>query len=151
MILPLYNLNLTSPVTYSCVDSTKAWIASRSGVNHFPSYTTWASLLPISFLTSIVARSRQSSSSWSCASMRIVPPGVSYTPRDFIPTTRFSTISMMPMPCLPPRRLSSLMMSATFIFLPLTDVGTPFSNVIVTYSPSSGACSGVTLNTSRWS
>ena len=40
MILPLYNLNLTSPVTYSCVDSTKAWIASRSGVNHFPSYTT---------------------------------------------------------------------------------------------------------------
>ena len=65
--------------------------------------------------------------------------------------SRFSTISMMPMPCLPPRRLSSLMMSATFIFLPLTDVGTPFSNVIVTYSPSSGACSGVTLNTSRWS
>jgi len=26
-----------------------------------------------------------------CAAWRIVPPGVSYTPRDFIPTYRFST------------------------------------------------------------
>ena len=34
---------------------------------------------------------------------RIVPPGVSYTPRDFIPTTRFSTISTIPIPFSPPR------------------------------------------------
>ena len=33
----LYNLNFTSPVTYSCVLSINAWTASRSGVNHFPS------------------------------------------------------------------------------------------------------------------
>ena len=37
-------------------------VYKRQGVNHLPSYTTWASLSPISFLTSMVARSRTSSS-----------------------------------------------------------------------------------------
>ena len=31
MMLPLYSLNLTSPVTYSWVEVTNAWIASHSG------------------------------------------------------------------------------------------------------------------------
>ncbi len=37
------------------------------------------------------------------------------TPRDFIPTTRFSTISTIPIPCFPPSSFSSLMISETFI------------------------------------
>lgn len=32
------------------------------------------------------------------ASSSTVPPGVSYTPRDFMPTKRLSTMSMRPMP-----------------------------------------------------
>ncbi len=32
------------------------------------------------------------------AVLNIVPPGVSYTPRDFMPMKRFSTISVLPMP-----------------------------------------------------
>ena len=43
------------------------------------------------------------------------------------------------------------MISATFIFSPFTLVGTPPSKVMVTYSPSSGAFSGRTPRTSRWS
>src|SRR5215471_14171131 len=34
-----------------------------------------------------------------CAASRTVPPGVSYMPRDFMPTKRFSTRSSRPMPC----------------------------------------------------
>ena len=37
---------------------------------------------------------------------RMAPPGVSYTPRHFMPTRRFSTISRIPMPFLPPSSLS---------------------------------------------
>ena len=37
-----------------------------------------------------------------CASNKIVPPGVSYTPLDFIPTVLFSTKSFLPIPFLPP-------------------------------------------------
>ena len=70
-------------------------------------------------------------------------------PRDFIPTTRFSTMSTMPMPCLPPSSLRVRMTSETFMDLPFTEVGTPSSNVMVTYSPSSGAFSGRTLIISR--
>ena len=50
---------------------------ARSGVNHFPSYTTCANLLPMSFLTAMVSRSKINSSNWRCASIRMVPPGVS--------------------------------------------------------------------------
>ncbi len=32
---------------------------------------------------------------------RMVPPGVSYTPRDFMPTKRLSTMSILPMPLSP--------------------------------------------------
>ena len=32
---------------------------------------------------------------------RMVPPGVSYTPRDFMPTKRLSTMSTRPMPLSP--------------------------------------------------
>jgi len=32
---------------------------------------------------------------------RTVPPGVSYTPRDFMPTKRLSTMSTRPMPLSP--------------------------------------------------
>ena len=48
-----------------------------------------------------------------------------------------------------PSLLSSLIISETFIALPLTDFGTPFSNVIVTYSGSSGASSGVHPRTNK--
>src|SRR5262244_670465 len=37
-----------------------------------------------------------------CAASRTVPPGVSYMPRDFMPTKRFSTRSSRPMPCARP-------------------------------------------------
>ena len=63
----------------------------------------------------------------------------------------YETISIIPIPCFPPSLFNSRSMSDTFIFLPLTDVGTPFSNVIVTYSPSSGAFSGETPNIKRCS
>ena len=36
------------------------------------------------------------------ATKRIEPPGVSYTPLDFIPTNLFSTKSNLPMPFFPP-------------------------------------------------
>ena len=143
-------MNFTSPVTYCWVDSTNAWTASRRGVNHFPSYTIWAILLPMSFLVSMVARSNTSSSSCWWASIRMVPPGVSYTPRDFMPTTRFSTISTMPTPCLPPRVFNLRIMSETFISSPSMEVGTPFSKWMLMVSPSSGASWGVTPSTSRW-
>ena len=144
-------MNLTSPVTYCWVDVTNAWIASRSGVNHFPSYTTWAIWLPSFFLASIVSRSRINSSNWSWAAIKIVPPGVSYTPRDFIPTTRFSTISTIPIPFSPPRRFNSVMISETFISFPFNVLGTPASNVIVTSVSLSGAFSGATPKTSMLS
>ena len=46
-------------------------------------------------------RSKQmlSMARWACSIM--VPPGVSYTPRDFMPTKRLSTMSMRPMPLSP--------------------------------------------------
>ena len=105
-------------------------------------------MLPISFFTSIVARSNTSSSNCWWASIRMVPPGVSYTPLDFIPTTRFSTISTIPIPCLPPSSFNLRITSETFMDTPFTLVGIPFSKAMVTYSPSSGASSGVTPNTS---
>src|ERR1700687_2779835 len=40
-----------------------------------------------------------------CAAIRMVPPGVSYMPRDFMPTKRFSTRSSRPMPLTPPSSL----------------------------------------------
>ena len=40
------------------------------------------------------------------AAPRNVPPGVSYTPRDFMPTRRFSTRSARPTPCRAPISLS---------------------------------------------
>ena len=56
-------------------------------------------------------------------------------------------MSMMPIPCLPPRMFRVRMISDTFIFLPLTDTGTPFSKLMVTYSGFAGAFSGVTPST----
>src|SRR5437667_321374 len=41
-----------------------------------------------------------------CAAMRMVPPGVSYIPRDFMPTKRFSTRSSRPMPLTRPSSCS---------------------------------------------
>lgn len=42
-----------------------------------------------------------------CATCRMVPPGVSYTPRDFMPTKRDSTRSTRPMPFWPARASGS--------------------------------------------
>ena len=62
----------------------------------------------------------------------MVPPGVSYTPRSFMPTSRFSTISSRPMPFSPPNLFSLRITSLAFIFSPSTATGTPFSKSMVT-------------------
>ena len=49
----------------------------------------------------ISPRSRQMDSIARRAVMSTVPPGVSYTPRDFMPTKRLSTMSTRPMPLSP--------------------------------------------------
>jgi hypothetical protein len=76
------------------------------------------------------------------AAYRMVPPGVSYTPRDFMPTYRFSTRSTRPMPCFPPRALSRASSFAGPSFFPSTVTGIPFSNPTSTYSGRSGAACG---------
>ncbi len=58
--------------------------------------------------------------------------GVSYTPRLFMPTRRFSTISSRPMPFSPPSLFRYSTSSTAPISLPSTAVGTPFSKWMVT-------------------
>src|SRR5690606_41584108 len=65
---------------------------------------------------------------------RIVPPGVSYTPRLFIPTKRFSTISTRPIPCLPPSSFSLSITCSGVIASPLIATQLPCSNSSSTYS-----------------
>ena len=75
----------------------------------------------------------------------MVPPGVSYTPRDFMPTKRDSTMSTRPMPLSPARLLSLVSSVAGDMRSPSTLTGSPFSNPTSTYVGTSGACSGDTL------
>ncbi|OPX61308.1 MAG: hypothetical protein A4E30_00952 [Methanomassiliicoccales archaeon PtaB.Bin215] len=81
------------------------------------------------------------------ASRRMVPPGVSYTPRDFIPTKRFSIRSTRPMPCWPPRKLRWAKSWAGVIFSPSTATALPFLNSISMYWGLFGAFSGDLVRT----
>jgi len=85
-----------------------------------------------------------------CAANRMVPPGVSYTPRDFMPTKRFSTMSMRPMPFFEPRSLSMLKsFSGSFSLLPVfrlvTFTGAPSLKKILIFVALFGAFSGDTV------
>ena len=81
----------------------------------------------------------------------MVPPGVSYTPLDFIPTTRFSTISIIPIPFAPPSSFNLVIISETFIFSPFRATGIPDSKLSEISVSLSGAFCGVTPSISTWS
>ena len=91
----------TSPETSSCVFATNASSATRTGENHRPSYTVFAQIASISrfAIASAFVRTR-SSSAW-CAGMSVIAAGASYSSRLLIPTARFSTMSMRPIPYAP--------------------------------------------------
>ena len=86
-------------------------------------------------------------SSSRSAAYRIVPPGVSYTPRLFMPTTRVSTMSARPMPFAAPSSLSLSTSSTGPCRTPSTATGMPRSNSTVTSCSRSGASAG---DTERW-
>ncbi|MFS7964113.1 hypothetical protein Hanom_Chr08g00746351 [Helianthus anomalus] len=89
--------------------------------------------------------SRVSDSSSRHAAAKMVPPGVSYTPRLFIPTRRFSTMSIRPIPCRPPMSFSSVKRDAGESSFPFMETGIPETIPISrTYSGLSGASSGST-------
>ena len=71
-----------------------------------------------------------------------VPPGVSYTPRDFIPINLFSTKSTLPIAFLPAIKFNFSKSLEGDSFLPLTVIGSPFLNPIVTKEDLLGAFSG---------
>ena len=72
-------------------------------------------------------------------------PGVSYMPRLFMPTKRFSTRSSRPMPCFRPSSLSAVSKVAGLIAVPFKATPSPRSKSIVMYSGASGASSGLTV------
>ena len=75
----------------------------------------------------------------------MVPPGVSYTPLDFIPINLFSTKSTLPIPFLP---ATSFNLSSNFSglnFFPLIAIGSPFLKLIVILVVLFGAFSGDTV------
>ena len=74
-----------------------------------------------------------------------VPPGVSYTPLDFIPKNLFSTKSTLPIPFLPARSFSFVNNLAGEIFFPLIPKGSPFLKLIVTNEGLLGAFSRETV------
>jgi len=76
----------------------------------------------------------------------MAPPGVSYTPRDFMPTYRFSTMSTRPTPCLPPSLFKVRITSSGERRWPFTATQLPLRKSSVTYSGLSGASSGATLS-----
>ncbi|KAF2620804.1 hypothetical protein F2Q68_00040355 [Brassica cretica] len=55
----------------------------------------------------MLSLSRVRDSSSCTAPKRMVPPGVSYTPPDFIPTKRFSTMLIRPIVFSPERRVAA--------------------------------------------
>ena len=66
-------------------------------------------------------------------------------PLDFIPINLFSTKSTLPMPFLPARKFNFCKRFPGDNFFPLTDIGSPFLNPIVTYDFLLGAFSGETV------
>ena len=81
------------------------------------------------------------------ALIKIVPPGVSYTPLDFIPKNLFSTKSTLPIPFLPAMSFSFVNNLAGDIFFPSIPKGSPFLKLIVTNDGLFDAFSGETV---RW-
>mmetsp|Transcript_16413 Transcript_16413/g.51001 ORF Transcript_16413/g.51001 Transcript_16413/m.51001 type:complete len:221 (+) Transcript_16413:211-873(+) len=144
MTLPLYSFTRTVPVT--CLEhSSMAFCSmSRSGLNQKPLYSSSAYRGASSSLRCAWPRSRHRLSIARRAWYSTVPPGVSYTPRDFIPTKRDSTMSMRPTPLSPPNLLSAASMLAGLSFSPSIATGSPASNSMSTYVGSSGAFSGDT-------
>ena len=71
-----------------------------------------------------------------------MPPGVSYMPRLFMPTKRFSTRSSRPMPLSRPSSLSLASSVAGDSFLPSIATASPFSKSMVMTVGLSGASSG---------
>ena len=73
-----------------------------------------------------------------------MPPGVSYTPLDFIPINLFSTKSTRPIPLFPASWLSFSNNFEGESFFPLIPYGSPFLKFIVTKLGLLGAFSGDT-------
>ena len=66
--------------------------------------------------------------------------------RDFMPTSRSSTRSTTPTPCLPPMPLSASTSATGSSCSPFTDTGVPCSNPMTTVSGRSGASKGVAVS-----
>ena len=96
----------TSPVTSSCVLSTKASIASRAGLNQRPSYTSSVQRCSSGRLIRASSFVSTTSSSAECAAISAIAAGTSYTSRLLMPTARFSIMSSRPIPYAPARPLS---------------------------------------------
>ena len=75
-----------------------------------------------------------------------VPPGVSYAPRDLIPTRRFSTSSMRPTPLAAAISFNCSISASGASFLPFTETGVPASKPISTVVERSGAFAGDTIH-----
>ena len=84
-----------------------------------------------------------------CASYRMDPPGVSYTPRDFMPTSRFS-VSNAAHAVRRADPVESLDELGPGSSSPSTLTGSPFSKPTLTTSLSSGASSGRTAVTRQF-
>ena len=76
------------------------------------------------------------------AASQMVPPGVSYMPRLFMPTKRFSTRSSRPIPLSRPSSFSRVSSSAGDKRSPSMLTGSPRSKPMVTTVGLSGASSG---------
>jgi len=77
----------------------------------------------------------------------MVPPGVSYTPRDFMPTKRFSTRSTRPMPLSRPSSLSLANSVAGDIAAPSRLTASPLAKPMEMSVTLSGASMGEMV---RW-
>ena len=99
LTLPFQSLKPTVPVTRFCEDVEECIerLAQRREPHAVINQLRVAQRERL--LVVRVSRSRHSASSSRCAVTSNVPPGVSYAPRDFMPTRRFSTRSMRPTPC----------------------------------------------------
>ena len=88
----------TSPVTSSCVDATKASIASRAGLNQRPSYTSSVQRCSSGRFSRALVLGEHDVPSAEWAAISAIAPGASYTSRLLMPTALFSIMSIRPIP-----------------------------------------------------
>ena len=98
----------------------------------------------LSFLC-IISLSKVTDSIALWAWINNVPPGVSYTPLDFIPRNLFSTRSTLPIPFFPANWFNFSSNFEGLNFFPLTPMGSPFLKLIITKVGLFGAFSGETI------